>query len=197
MAAKRFSRLGRLRVASSDGSASQAFSLYHQKHCEELERQFDDLQSQLTAIQTAQATADAAKRNDAITASYTKPGIVATAAGAGATATITIANHQRFYGDSASVNVTGAPITGIAYSASSVTPDKVAVYYDDPGRAGGAVSYQHTTNLLIAQNNYVPGRHYVATLDIPISGGAPSSGGTAPAGTGYRTNPTVDGTSLP
>ena len=58
------------------------------------------------------------------------------------------------------------------------------------------MTYQHTTNLVTAQNNYVPGRHYVATLDIPISGGAPSQGGTAPSGTGYRTNPSAPGTDL-
>lgn len=192
-----FSRLGTLRVADDGGKASRAFSLYHQKHCEELERQFGDIRDQLALVQAAQATADAVKRNDAIGSSFTKPGLVATAADAGSNVTITISNHQRFYGDSASVNVTGAPITGIPYSASSGTQDKVAVFYDDLARAGGAVVYQHTTNLVTAQNNYVPGRHYVATVDIPIAGGAPSQGGTAPSGSGYRTDPTVPGTDLP
>jgi hypothetical protein len=193
-----FSRLNSaMRLVNSDGTPSRAFGLYHQKHCEALEKQISALQDQVAAIVAAQATADAAKQNDAIGSSFTKPGLVATAAAGGSSVTITIANHDRFYGDSTSAAVLGAPLSGIPFSASSSTPDKVAIYYDDPGREGGTVTYHHTTDLLVAQNNYVSGRHYVATLEIPVSGGAPTSGGTAPSGSGYRTFSSADGTSLP
>src|SRR5205809_7687757 len=91
-----------------------------QRHCEAIETAFNDLQGQVTAIaaaqaaadaaaiaaaaaqtdaDTAQTTADAVTESDKLTASYVIPAAVMTAADVGATATITIANHVRRYGD--------------------------------------------------------------------------------------------------
>lgn len=103
----------------------------------------------------------------------------ATDAGDG-TATITIPAHQRNYADR-SVPVDGGTLAGLTLAT------LYYVYYDDPSRAGGAVTYQATTNygaafLSVAQ----PARHFVGSVSTPGAGEPPSDGGgaTPPGGGG-------------
>jgi hypothetical protein len=133
--------------------------------CVELERQLGDIRDTI--------------RRDAISASFTQPSAVLTAADAGTDASITVANHVRYWGDETSVSVTGDVFTGLAFTT------VYAVYYDDETRAQTAPDYQITTDIKTAQNNYAPGRILVGTVETPANGDPPVSGGTAPPGSGY------------
>ena len=134
----------------------------------------------VTNAATAQTTADVVKINDAISSSWPVNGssfAVLSATDAGTNVTITVVTHTRNYGDITNVSVTGASITGLAY-----TTDYY-VYYDDPTRVGGGVTYHATTNPVTASYNEASGRHFCGGITTPASGGAPTSGGASSAGT--------------
>ena len=113
------------------------------------------------------------------------------------TGAVTVSNHSRIYSDK-TVAVTGATV---AAPAGTVAGDKVAVYYDDPNRLGGAVTYQSArlpggagdpaAFFASAANPY---RHFVCLLVVPSSGtgtggsdvGSGGGGGGSPGG-GWNT----------
>jgi hypothetical protein len=105
---------------------------------------------------------------------------ILTATDAGATASIIIATHERFYPDK-TVDVTGATITGLAFATS------YSVYYDDATRQGGAVSIQVTTtaaNAFASAAN--PSRHNIGFILTPADGAANTTGVTTlPPGWNY------------
>jgi hypothetical protein len=208
--------LDRLQPANAPG-LPQGLYTNQQRVCEQIEALFAAIQGQVTDlaaivadIQAAQDAADAAqataasaaatastasttannvKDNDALSSSYTAPGTVLSAADAGSDATITIAAHSRVYGDQSSVSVNSGSLTGCAYSTTYY------VYYTQTSRAGGAVSYQKTTNVNTALPNKAAGRHYVGSVTTPASGGGATSGGTnAPAGGGTFTRDEINST---
>jgi len=77
---------------------------------------------------------------------------------------VTVANHDRVYGDGKSVAVTGSVIA-TGESAGEV----IHVYYDDPKREGGAVVYAYTvypTTPPIQTGS----RHVVGRVEIPAVG---------------------------
>ena len=150
-----------------------------QKFQWDLNKAFAELEAQITSLSSTVSDLQATIRRDSISASFTVPTLVATAADAGSDVTITMIAHERQYGDETSVSVDGGSITGQPYSTT------VAVYYDDEDREGGAVTYAATTDLKTAQNNHVAGRHYVATLTTPAAAAPPTSGGSPPPGSGY------------
>lgn len=164
------------------------FQIWWQQVIESVSGEFGALQTALDALaaanaaqstaDTANTTATTAKRNDKISASWTSPGSVLSAADAGSDATITIAAHTRNYGDGTSVSVSGATKTGKAYSTAYY------VYYDDATQAGGAVSYQVTTSATTAAPNKATGRHFVGKVTTPAAAAPPTTGGTVPPG-GY------------
>ena len=96
---------------------------------------------------------------------------------ASADGTITIANHHRRYTDG-DVTVTGATITtGLPVDTT------VSVAYDDPGRAGGVVTfaaYQDDADAFASAAH--PGRHYVGFVTIPATGTSTGGGGGAGGG---------------
>ena len=124
-----------------------------------------------TAATSAQTTADTVTSDVSIVNSYippssfTAPLISITSAGV-----LTIANHSRVYENSSlnpTVSVTGASTTVAGTSAGSV----VRIYYSDPSRAGGVVSYQTTidpANPPIQGGNI----HCVGVVTVPASGSA-------------------------
>lgn len=132
------------------------------------------------AVAAAQAAADAAQdaADDAagsantgrletsLTSSYitnfTTPLISADSSG-----NVTIANHDRVYGDPA-LNPTRA-VTGGSVSTGATSPSIIRVYYDDPTRAGGSVTYQFTVDPAAppAQSG---NRHSVGAVQIPAAG---------------------------
>ena len=100
-------------------------------------------------------------------------GLTITAAADG---TVTISDHTRRYTDGhADVAVTGATI------ASGLAPGTFrGIGYDDPDRAGGAVTYQLFANDIDARVSPAnPGRHYVGYVTIPTAGSPPADGGGA------------------
>lgn len=96
-----------------------------------------------TAADNAQASNDATTSEQSIQSSYvdnyTPPLIEATSGGA-----VTIATHDRVYGNP-SLNPT-VSVTGASISTGALSGSLVRVYYDDPARAGGAVTYQFTVD---------------------------------------------------
>lgn len=194
-------RLDRLNRTNSSGVA---FQRLWQRNCEAHEAANADLQSQIDAIAAAQAAAAAAQAtantantnaataqstantvtiNDKITASWTVPAGVVSAADAGSNVTITVAAHTRMYGDGSQVSVSGHTFTGKAYATD------YGIYYDDLTASDTTPPYQITTNLTRAQNAFAPGRHRVAVVTTPASGSPPTTGGSTPPGGGGDTDP--------
>lgn len=123
------------------------------------------------AASTAQGTANTVTGFAALQGSYVSPTNVLSAADAGASATITIAGHNRIYGDGTTVAVTGGALTGLAYSTA------FSVYYDQPSRAGGAVTYHSTADPATASPSAGnPDRHFVGAVKTPAALGAAISG---------------------
>lgn len=120
------------------------------------------------AADGAQLSTDAQKREAALQTSYIDPDTVLTAS----PTTITIAAHTRRYSDGTSVSVSGGSVLATAEG------DVDFVYYDDPSRAGGAVSYQVATTQPIQTGD----RHVVEAVMIPASGTAGGGGGPRPPG---------------
>ncbi len=90
----------------------------------------------------------------------------------GSTASIVAATHDRVYPDR-TVTVTGATI-GTAYPFSATR----YVYYDDPDRAGGAVTYQVTSDAATAATSDAnPDRHFVGYIVTATNGGTGTGGG--------------------
>lgn len=136
----------------------------------------------VAASQAATAAAQAAiAAEQALINSYTDPTVTMTAlTQPDGTVTVTIVNHSRVYADAdkTRVAVTGGTITGLALNS------QYYVYYDDPTRAGGAVTYQYTMDNTIAAQ--VNGRHSLggiatggATDTDPIDGGGVSPPGSS------------------
>lgn len=101
---------------------------------------------------------------------------------ANADGSVTINDHTRRYTDGhADVLVKGSTITtGLAAG------DFRAIYYDDPNRNGGVVTYgldADDINARVSPAN--PGRHYVGYFIIPTAGSPPASGGGANPPGGY------------
>lgn len=121
-----------------------------------------------TAADTAQNAADSAAADSAL-ANSGVTGATITASDAGTDATVTISGHTRVYGDGATVSVTGGSVTGLSYSTFYY------VYYDQPSRAGGSVTYQVTTSAASAAQT--GNRHLVGSVTTPAAAGAPTDGG--------------------
>lgn len=95
---------------------------------------------------------------------------------------VVISTHDRVYLDKI------VAVTGDTLMTSADADDLVLVYYDDPDRAGGAVTYQallidegvgETDAAFASADN--PYRHFVAVKKVPATG---SSGGGSGAGSG-------------
>lgn len=145
-----------------------------------------------TAAQNAQNAADAAQgaANGAADAtalanSYpTGVTISANDVGGGTSSTVFITAHTRVYATDpqTSVSVNAGSIPGL------VPDTRYYIYYDQPSRSGGTVSYAATTNQSnVAQVN---NRHSVGTVKTPVASGGPTNGGgTTPPGGNYEQEP--------
>lgn len=171
-----------------DGSSTIEFATFWDQFARVIEKIVEDLttvDADLTAaiadIAAAQAAADAAQdtadtvqNNTNISLGFTEPFDTLTGSDVGATATISIAAHDRRYGDGTSVSVNSGSIMGLNFA----TP--YWIYYDDPTRAGGAVTYVAATNAEDATPQAATGRHFVGAIKTPIDGGANTTNGMAP-----------------
>jgi hypothetical protein len=133
-----------------------------------------------TAAGAAQSTADTVKRDNALSASWTSPGSILSAAVAGTDTTVTILPHARHYDDrQVTTGISGGNIVGIAYGTT------VYVYYDDVSRSDTTPAYHAVTNPKTAAYNVAAGRPYCGSITTPTAGGGSTSGGTVPPGGGY------------
>lgn len=132
----------------------------------EIEQALEDLdvatQAAQDAADNANAAASAVTSEQSLSASfpqnYTPPLL-----NADDTGLVTIAAHDRKYGDGTVVSVTGGTV------ATGLTSGDIAwIYYDQASRAGGAVTYQFTqVETDIAQTG---DRHSLGAVTIPASG---------------------------
>jgi hypothetical protein len=187
--------LDRLNPSNASGTA---FVNLWRRHCEKIESLFEGQQAALdaladavAAIAAAQAAADAANAaaaaadTAASNAQTTADGItdasalansycnaVLTASDAGSNATISIAAHTRYYpqpdGTTVNVSVNSGSVTARPFSTFH------SIYYDDPGRAGGAVTYHATTDQTTAAQ--IGDRHCVGGATTPADGDPDSTG---------------------
>lgn len=133
----------------------------------------DDITTALTnagiAILTAKeakAAALAQTKAANLTNSYVTPSTALTAAidtSDSTKAMITIANHQRIYGDGTIVNVSGAVLTGLSLGT------QYYIVYTDVARAGGAVTYTALTNADAA--GQAGDQHLVGGITTPAADG--------------------------
>lgn len=184
------------RYVNEDGSFSIAFIVYWQNFCERLEDALEGLEEAITAVAAAQAAATAANvaaiaanaaavtaqsaADDVLDASslassyvtnFTPPMVSGASTGI-----VTIAAHDRVYGDGTTVSVLGGSVaTGQA------NPTIVYIYYDQASRAGGAVTYAYSTDEGDAAQ--IGDRHSVGAVEIPAAGSA-SGGYARPPGYG-------------
>lgn len=113
-----------------------------------------------SAAEVAQTSANDAAKVAALTNSGVT-GVTITASDAGASASIVISAHTRVYGTGTSVTVSGGSVTGLSYSTDYY------IYYDQPSRLGGTVTYQATTNKATAAQT--GDRHLVGTVQTPAA----------------------------
>lgn len=176
------------KLTDANGSVTQDFQLRYQRNLEAIEAAVNSVieaQAAATAANAAaaSATAAAATANTAATTAQTAAtsaseasslatsgtsGLTITATDAGASATITISAHTRVYGDGTSVAVSGGSVAGLAYST------VFYVYYDQPSRAGGAVTYLTTTSQATAAQT--GDRHSLGAVTTPAAAAGPVTG---------------------
>ena len=119
------------------------------------------------AATNAQNAADTANATAAITNSYVT-GATITATDAGTDVAVTISAHTRYYADGTNVSVSGGSILALAYST------LYYIYYDQPSRAGGSVTYQETTSSATAAQ--INDRHLVGNVMTPAAAAPPTGG---------------------
>lgn len=136
-----------------------------------------DIQAAIAAAQAAadnaNAAASATTSANALANSYVT-GLTISSADTGTDVTITISAHTRVYATMppTSVSVSGGTLTGVPYG--TPTNPQAFIFYDQPSRTGGAVTYQRTfNNSDVAQFN---NRHSVGIADLPTAGTPPKPG---------------------
>lgn len=183
-------------IVDNQGRPTLARQVHEQRLIEQIEAALAALQEQLDLIQAAQDAADAAdaaaaaanaaataaqtaadnaadaaedaNANTALIGSYPS-GVTMTGKDVGASATVDVSAHTRTYADgSPSVSVSAGSVTGLAYST------LYYVYYDQPSRAGGSVTYVATTSETTAAQTGA--RHLVGKVTTPAAA-APDTGG--------------------
>lgn len=167
-----------LRIINPDGTATNTFKQWQDDYASRIEASVNAVELALEAAGIALDAAAAAQAaaDDAIAANETitndqsliNSGVVNEVGGfsANAAGVVTVPNHQRLYGDS-TLNPT-VSVTGAAVATGALAGDLIYIYYDDPTRSGGAVTYQFTSDV----ENAVQGgdRHSVGVVEIPPSG---------------------------
>jgi hypothetical protein len=196
-----------IQIVEENGTATYTYHMFWQTFVKTLAQILTTLEENVDAIEealeaagialdaaeTAQAAAEAAQTaadtantaaetaQDAVTeatnsASLLNSGTnncVLTATDAGTDASITISAHDRFYADGTTVGVNGGTVTGLSYTT------LYFIYYSDPSRAGGAVSYVATTNSNDAAQ--LGDVHYVGSIMTPAAAASNTSGSPNPA----------------
>lgn len=129
------------------------------------------------AADAANAAAASVTSESSIVTSY-PDNFVAPLISANSTGDVTIVTHDRVYGDP-TMNPT-VSVTGSIIATGESSPSVIRVYYVDPTRAGGAVSYLYTVDPAAppVQGGNV---HSVGAVEIPAAG-SQSGNGVKPPG---------------
>lgn len=183
-------------IVQPGGHPTQAFLTFYNGAMRSLETAFNALEDAINAIEAAQAAADAANEaaaaaDAAATAAqdaasdvnsagslansyvtnFTPPVVQADSSG-----NVTIANHDRVYGDGSTVSITGGVVaTGQA------NPTVVYIFYSDTTRADTTPTFQYSTNEADAAQ--IGDVHNVGAVTIPAAG-TQSGGYARPPGFG-------------
>ena len=135
------------------------------------------IQSALNGVvttQAAQAAQLATTTRIIQSLSFTEALTISAAAGTSA-ATISISAHERIYLDIPAVAVGAGTIQNVPFGTN------VLIYYDDPDRKGGPVTYGFTTDPnQAATSNANPGRVFVGSVTTPASASSPPTTGAPP-----------------
>lgn len=118
------------------------------------------------AADTAQAVVDNQASEASLISSYTS-GFTPPLITADNLGNVTLANHTRVYGNP-SLNPNRS-VTGATIPTTATAGQIVRVYYDDPSRVGGAVTYLYTIDPApppVQTGN----RHSVGAVEIPAAG---------------------------
>ena len=120
-----------------------------------------------TAADNAQAAADASAGETSLVNSFVTNFAGASPISADNSGNVTIANHDRQYGNT-TLNPTVSVIGGVI-ATGQVSPAVVRIFYDDPARAGGVVTFHFTVD---PADPPVQGgdRHVVGAVEIPAAG---------------------------
>lgn len=168
-------------VVNENRIPTTAFMQWWNTFAQQIELSITGIQDALDAAGIAQAAADAAQTaadaaataaTNAQNAADGATGLTSvvnsgvdisplTATDAGSDVTINIAAHNRTYADGTTVAVSSGSLTGLAYTTTYF------VYYDDPTRAGGSVTYVSTTTEADAAQ--VGDRHLVGKVLTPAA----------------------------
>lgn len=119
------------------------------------------------AALAAQGAADATLAEASIVSSFPDNFVGASPLSVDSAGIVTVLNHDRVYGDP-TLNPTVA-VLGDTVVTGATNPDIVRIFYDDPTRAGGAVTYQFTVDPATPP---VQGgnRHSLGAVEVPASG---------------------------
>lgn len=119
----------------------------------------------------AQAAADATSAKQSLTSSGVI-GLSLTGTDAGSSATITVSGHTRVYGDGTTATLAGSAINSLSYNT------KYYVYYLDPTRSGGAVTYIASTTPSAAIQ--VGDVHSLGEITTPVALAGMTTGSSYP-----------------
>ena len=195
----------RVKIAEQGGTPSREFHMWWASAANAIEDSFNQLAATIAATAAATAAADVATTaatdaTVAATGAQAAADIAQVAASTvgtettlvnsyvtgasltgndnGVTAKIIVSSHTRVYGDGSSLAVTGADITGLAFSTFYY------VYYNDATRAVAAPTFLATTNAVTAAQKGVT--HLVGTITTPADGAANTTGNyIQPPGIGW------------
>lgn len=118
--------------------------------------------SATTAQNAAALNAKEASLVTSFTSGFTPPLLTADSSGQ-----VTISNHTRVYGDT-TLNPT-VSVTGATVSTGASAGDTVRLYYTDPTRAGGSVTYLFTVDPATPMPQ-TGSTHSVGAVTIPTTG---------------------------
>lgn len=118
------------------------------------------------AAGNAQGVADSTAAEQSIINSYVTNFVGTSALTADSAGNVTVVDHDRVYGDSI-LNPT-VPVDGSVIATGYAAGATARIYYDDPARAGGTVTYQFTTDAAVATQSGA--RHSVGAVEIPAAG---------------------------
>ncbi len=123
------------------------------------------------AINTLESATESVSMEQSLVSSYIDPtSYVGDLISADASGNITIADHDRIYGDSV-LNPTVA-VLGDLIPSGAAPGEIVRVFYEDLSRAGGSVTYEFTVDPAapVSQGN---NHHSVGAVEIPVTGVLP------------------------